>query len=84
MPTIVVGKEANNMEAREQEIRELAYCLWEAAGCPSGQDLEYWHKAEAAWDEQNARSAASAVKAARPRRRSAARKATKSKPRKTV
>ena len=72
------------MEAREQEIRELAYRLWEEAGCPSGQDLEYWHKAEAVWSEQNAPNATSAESTPRQRRRSGARKTTKSKPRNTA
>lgn len=28
-----------------QRIRERAYYLWEADGCPRGQDLEYWERA---------------------------------------
>ena len=31
--------------AREQEIRERAYALWEADGRPDGRDLEYWERA---------------------------------------
>ena len=31
--------------AREQLIRERAYALWEADGCPLGNDLEYWERA---------------------------------------
>jgi hypothetical protein len=30
----------------ENEVRELAYSLWQAAGSPSGQDYEYWFAAE--------------------------------------
>ena len=33
---------------RELLIRERAYLLWEAAGRPSGRDLDYWLQAEAA------------------------------------
>lgn len=29
----------------EQRIRERAYQLWEAAGRPEGQDVEYWMQA---------------------------------------
>jgi len=29
-----------------ESIRTLAYCLWEEAGCPSGQDLYFWTEAE--------------------------------------
>jgi hypothetical protein len=31
--------------ARDQRIRERAYHLWEADGCPEGQDVEYWERA---------------------------------------
>ncbi len=30
---------------RDQRIRERAYYLWEADGCPEGSDLEYWERA---------------------------------------
>lgn len=33
---------------REQEIREVAYRLWEQAGRPEGRALEFWLKAETA------------------------------------
>ena len=29
-----------------ESIRALAYCLWEDAGCPSGQDIFFWTEAE--------------------------------------
>jgi hypothetical protein len=32
---------------REQEIRHIAYQLWEEAGRPFGRDLEFYYKAEA-------------------------------------
>ncbi len=32
---------------RDQRIRERAYYLWEADGCPEGSDLEYWERARA-------------------------------------
>lgn len=32
-------------EARLQRIRERAYHLWQADGCPHGRDLEYWERA---------------------------------------
>jgi hypothetical protein len=46
---------AANQEARSQkptrvtrdEVVRLAYQLWQAAGQPSGRDLEYWLEAEA-------------------------------------
>ena len=33
--------------AREARIRERAYHLWEADGCPHGRDRDYWERAEA-------------------------------------
>ncbi|MFB8830051.1 DUF2934 domain-containing protein [Azotobacter sp. CWF10] len=33
------------MTLDQQRIRELAYQLWEAAGCPEGQDLKHWNEA---------------------------------------
>ena len=32
-------------EAREQRIRELAHHIWEAEGCPTGQELRHWYAA---------------------------------------
>ncbi|WP_236898206.1 DUF2934 domain-containing protein [Devosia sp. SL43] len=31
----------------EDQIRQRAYQLWEADGCPEGQDQAYWFKAMA-------------------------------------
>ena len=31
--------------AREDRIRECAYHLWEASGCPTGREEEFWHRA---------------------------------------
>lgn len=32
-------------EERQQRIRERAYHLWEADGCPQGRELEFWERA---------------------------------------
>ncbi|SAL88542.1 hypothetical protein AWB74_08614 [Caballeronia arvi] len=29
----------------EEQIRALAYRLWEEAGCPEGGDEQFWHQA---------------------------------------
>jgi len=34
---------------REQEIRELAYGIWQEQGCPDGYDVQHWLSAEAIW-----------------------------------
>lgn len=31
---------------REERIRQRAYLLWEADGCPRGRDQEFWERAE--------------------------------------
>jgi hypothetical protein len=31
-----------NVSATEEQIRTLAYRLWEEAGCPDGQSDEFW------------------------------------------
>jgi len=40
------------IEAQEQ-IRELAYRIWQAEGYPNGYDVQHWLKAEAIWQEKN-------------------------------
>jgi len=37
---------------REDEVRCIAYNIWQAEGCPGGCDYEHWFKAESIWDEQ--------------------------------
>jgi hypothetical protein len=38
--------------AREDEIRQIAYCLWEQEGCCQGRDLDHWLRAEIIWLEK--------------------------------
>ena len=37
---------------REDEIRLIAYGIWEEEECPNGRDCEHWFRAEAIWEEQ--------------------------------
>jgi len=37
---------------REDEIRLIAYHIWERDGCQDGGDWEHWFRAEAVWEEQ--------------------------------
>ena len=39
----------NSGANREEEIRLIAYHLWQDEGCPHGRHLEHWVKAEAMW-----------------------------------
>jgi hypothetical protein len=40
-------------ETPAQEIRELAYALWEEAGSPEGREEEFWSKAKEQLGEKN-------------------------------
>ncbi len=42
---------------RQDEIRLIAYHIWEEENCPAGHDCEHWLKAEAIWDEQQKQKA---------------------------
>jgi Protein of unknown function (DUF2934) len=41
---------------REQAVRELAYALWVADGCPHGRAVEHWRQAEAQIDADMAQA----------------------------
>lgn len=38
----------------DDEVRLIAYRIWEEEGQPDGRDLEHWLKAEAIWQERQA------------------------------
>ncbi len=42
------GTETN----RDEEIRQVAYKLWQEEGCPDGYDVQHWLKAETIWLEE--------------------------------
>ena len=37
---------------KEEEIRVIAYSIWELGGCCEGRDVEYWLEAETIWEEK--------------------------------
>ena len=39
--------------SREEEIRQLAYRLWQEEGRPDGYDVQHWLKAETIWLEEH-------------------------------
>jgi hypothetical protein len=45
------------MAKKEEEIKLIAYTLWEEEGCPDGKDCEHWFRAEIIWERQNAKAA---------------------------
>jgi hypothetical protein len=44
--------EQENSQDREHRIREHAYHLWEANGCPEGRSEEYWKQATASINDE--------------------------------
>jgi len=42
-------REAIAKPKRDEEIRQIAYHLWRDKGCPDGQHLDHWFKAESIW-----------------------------------
>ena len=49
---------------REEEIRKIAYRMWELEGRPEGHDLDYWLMAESIWEINNRQSELSKEKKA--------------------
>ena len=38
---------------REEEIKEIAYKIWEEEGYPHGWDMDHWFRAEIIWEEHH-------------------------------
>lgn len=38
--------ELNQYDLRHQRIQRLAYELWKRAGCPNGEGIRFWERAE--------------------------------------
>jgi len=70
---------ATSTAAREAEIREHAYYLWERDGRPHGRDVEYWERAAGELAVLTSRTG-SAPRAARPKTADAKAAAPKAKP----
>ena len=43
---------------REDEIRTIAYRIWEEEGCCDGHDFNHWLKAEVIWEDKQKNVAA--------------------------
>lgn len=55
---------------REDEIRQIAYRLWQEAGCPQGNGVNHWLAAEALWlDEQGRKKQNARPKTTRSRKK---------------
>ena len=62
--------------SRDEEIRAIAYSLWEGEGRPGGQSAEHWKRAEAQWDQDPARVAVAVKRPSKPGPGSAPRRPT--------
>jgi hypothetical protein len=40
------------MSKREEEVKLIAYNIWQQQGCPNGRDCEQWFMAESIWEEK--------------------------------
>ena len=40
---------------RENEIKLIAYQIWEEEGCCEGRDMDHWIKAEVVWKQKQAK-----------------------------
>jgi len=38
---------------RDEQIREIAYRIWQEEGCPAGCEVEHWLKAQSIWQEKH-------------------------------
>ena len=38
---------------RDEEIRQVAYKLWQEEGCPDGYEVQHWLRAKMIWEEIN-------------------------------
>lgn len=47
--------EASEMN-RDEEVRQLAYSLWQDDGYPDGYDVQHWLKAEMIWQAHHSQS----------------------------
>jgi hypothetical protein len=41
-----------NSVKKDDEIRLIAYSIWEQEGCLEGRDCAHWFRAEAIWEQQ--------------------------------
>ncbi len=47
--TMARVREAIAKPKHDEEIRQIAYKLWQEEGCPDGRHLDHWFKAESIW-----------------------------------
>ena len=53
---------------REDEIRVIAYRIWEEEGCCNGRDAEHWFRAVIIWEEDQKKKAVPAGTSRKPKR----------------
>lgn len=60
-------KGTETMSVAHEQVRELAYRLWQEDGAPEGRAMDYWLQAEAALTAVPAKPAAAPKAAAKPK-----------------
>jgi hypothetical protein len=53
--------------AKEDEVRLIAYSIWESEGCVEGYDCEHWYRAETIWEENQKKKATSSRSENKPK-----------------
>ena len=48
------------MMGKQDEIKAIAYRMWEEEGCPYGKDLEHYYRAETMYQQQQSQPAGTA------------------------
>jgi hypothetical protein len=48
---IIENKRSNKKSKRDNEIKLIAYRIWEKEGCQNGCDKRHWGEAEAIWED---------------------------------
>lgn len=84
--TLAKVREAIAKPRNDEDIRQIAYQLWQDEGCPDGRHLEHWVKAESVWQARQAVTEPDpqpTPQAKRPRKKVATRAKTKSRAKKT-
>jgi hypothetical protein len=69
---------------KEDDVRLIAYSIWEQENCPDGKECDHWFKAETIWEEQNKKAKVNSnLKASEPEKKVSQKESGKSKTKKT-
>jgi hypothetical protein len=52
--------------AKQDEVKLIAFRIWQDDGCCDGRDMEHWLRAEAVWEQQQRKPEAVAATVKKP------------------